>query len=897
MNTPPVNSRTFWEQYFDDQWGVNDGPLQSRHFMLQLLSHLPLPDLQWLFESNLSILDWGCATGEGTGILARLLPNSQVTGLDFAKQAIDQATQRHPQATFLWTPEGEIPYEFDVVLSSNCLEHFEDPLVIATDHVQHSRSLYMILVPYKEHPLHEQHFAQFRDESFPESIDGFSRVAVIPFPVNNEHWPGWQVLAIYGAKTYLQGRRDPDDVPTYMNATAASLNELTSITNDLAGLTVTLRADKQANAALNSSLDAAKSGLESTKSRLEATEAVLDRTKARLAEERDQRELLTTALREERDEQVRHLKGEIASLADQLGRSTQLLIREETRVLRPVVRRAWRSGRAAGRRLPPEWQETVRAYLAPAARRLAPNSAQAMAYQIAHQRRTGSAKPVPVTTSPSHDEVDARYAEAFWRPSRSPSSRLTFMIFPVIDWHFRFQRPQQLAKALGERGHRVLYVSPDFMPSRDDQPFELLESPAENVQLCRLACPPPHPRLYERLLSSAQLDEVAANLLALEAYCAGSPIIRIAQHPFWTPLMRQWDDGVLIYDMMDDHSGFLGNGAWLPQQEGELLAAADLVTVAADMLARKAQDSKTCITIKNAADRDHFSSVRLRAIDDAPVRIGYYGAISHWFDSELVSECAKAHPEWEFELVGSTFQADLQDLGSLPNVLMRGEQPYDAISDYLSGWDVGIIPFKLLPLTLATNPVKVYEYLTAGRPVVATALPELTQSPVSEWVRVASGAAEFTVALEAAVTEARNPELGKQRRYAVRNESWSDRAERLEAGIAPRSPKVSVVVVCYGRLELTKLCVLSLLGMTGYPEWELIAVDNASPDGSAEWLEGMAREWDRVRVVLNTENLGFPAGVNCGVRTASGEYIVVLNNDTQVTPGWLGETRAPPPGR
>ena len=87
---------------------------------------------------------------------------------------------------------------------------------------------------------------------------------------------------------------------------------------------------------------------------------------------------------------------------------------------------------------------------------------------------------------------------------------------------------------------------------------------------------------------------------------------------------------------------------------------------------------------------------------------------------------------------GSTFQADLRDLESLPNVFLRGEQPYHAITNYLSGWDVGTIPFKLLPLTLATNPVKVYEYLTAGRPVVAMMLPELTQAPVSEWVRVAS---------------------------------------------------------------------------------------------------------------------------------------------------------------
>ena len=76
--------------------------------------------------------------------------------------------------------------------------------------------------------------------------------------------------------------------------------------------------------------------------------------------------------------------------------------------------------------------------------------------------------------------------------------------------------------------------------------------------------------------------------------------------------------------------------------------------------------------------------------------------------------------------------------------------------------------------------------------------------------------------------------------------------------------------------------------MTSYPDWELIAVDNASPDGSAQWLEQAGREWDRVRVVLNSENLGFPGGVNSGVRAASGEYIVILNNDTQVSPGWLG---------
>ena len=416
-----MNSRAFWEQYFEDEWGVRDGPSQSRHFMLQLLSHLPLPELHWLLESNASILDWGCATGEGTGILARLLLNSQVTGVDFAQLAIDEASHRHPGATFLWTPEGEIPHDFDVVLSSNCLEHFEDPLAIATDHVRHCRTLYIILVPYKEHPLHEQHFAQFRDESFPDTIGGFSRLEVVPFPVNNDHWPGWQVLALYGAASYLEGRTRPEDLPISLSATRAALGELTLITNDIAGLSTELRANKRATADFSSRLEATESELEATESKLEATESKLETTgrklettvaaleaaEAELSDEQHEREGLATALRksseerDQREERIQQLEGELASVADQLGSSTRLLIREEARVLRPLARRVWRSGRAVGRQLPPAWQDTVRAYLAPVAKGIAPNSAQAMAYQI---RASASRRGFATFTGPAVTE-------------------------------------------------------------------------------------------------------------------------------------------------------------------------------------------------------------------------------------------------------------------------------------------------------------------------------------------------------------------------------------------------------------------------------------------------------------------------------------------------------------
>ena len=164
------------------------------------------------------------------------------------------------------------------------------------------------------------------------------------------------------------------------------------------------------------------------------------------------------------------------------------------------------------------------------------------------------------------------------------------------------------------------------------------------------------------------------------------------------------------------------------------------------------------MVLKNAADFDHFASIEPRESNAHPVRLGYYGAISYWFDAGLVAECAKAHPEWEFELVGSTFQADLSKLAQFDNVTMFGEQDYDQLLDHLRGWDVALIPFKDVPLTRATNPVKAYEYLSAGKPVVATRLPEL--EPFSEWIGLASTAREFVHAVEEAQVLARDAGLG-----------------------------------------------------------------------------------------------------------------------------------------
>lgn len=100
--------------------------------------------------------------------------------------------------------------------------------------------------------------------------------------------------------------------------------------------------------------------------------------------------------------------------------------------------------------------------------------------------------------------------------------------------------------------------------------------------------------------------------------------------------------------------------------------------------------------------------------------------------------------------------------------------------------------------------------------------------------------------------------------------------------------KVSIVILCYNGLEdLTRPCVESIIKYTPRDTYELILVDNGSQDGTANYLNEIAKFHHNVHTVLNKENLGYSAGNNQGMKMAASNYVVLLNNDTLVTYQWL----------
>ena len=469
--------------------------------------------------------------------------------------------------------------------------------------------------------------------------------------------------------------------------------------------------------------------------------------------------------------------------------------------------------------------------------------------------------------------------------TNGPSAYDVF-VFPVIDWEFRHQRPQQIALQFARRGHRVFYFRTTFASNERYEPTA--HEVAPGVFTISLPCTGRPPVIYSETLTPAQLESVLRGIEFLRARLRVGAVVSVVDHPFWTPVCERMTNHRIVYDCMDHHAGFSNNNDNVLGEESRLMKAAHLVIASSARLFELVKtEAKEALLVRNAAEYEHFCTAPAKlAFEKKRPVIGYYGAISEWFDAPLVAHAARAMPECDFVLVGSTFGADLSALDGLPNVRMFGEVPYTELPGYLYGFDVCMIPFQVNELTLATNPVKVYEYLSAGKPVVAVELPELAM--MKQVIHTTRDSEEFVDALRAGPDDTAEDRIEARRAFAREN-TWARRGEVIHGSIDELCPRVSVIVLTHNQIEFTRRCLHSLERFTNYPNWELIVIDNGSTDGTPGFLKEYAATRPYVRLTLNEKNTGFAAGNNLGARQATGEFLVFLNNDTYVTAGWIGD--------
>lgn len=461
-------------------------------------------------------------------------------------------------------------------------------------------------------------------------------------------------------------------------------------------------------------------------------------------------------------------------------------------------------------------------------------------------------------------------------------------LWGVIDWHFRTQRPQHLARALAERGHRVFYISSE-LHDRPNPGFELEPLDADGRLYQAHFNLAGRPVIYGGAPSPHQFSQLAAGLAALERWNGASPGVSIIEHPFWAELARRSAGSRIVYDCLDHQAGFSDNAEVVLREEHALVAGADLVIVTSQWL----QDNLVALNprnslIRNGGDYQFFAQAPDRVFRDPQGRkvLGYYGAIESWLDLDLVRAIGQRFPAHLVLLIGRAFKGASQSVADVPNIMFHDEVPYEELPYWLHGFDVCLLPFKVLPLTLATNPVKVYEYLSAGKPVVAVDLPEMSQ--FGGLVRTAATHDGFLDAVAELLDSPENVDACRLRRDFASQQTWKHRVDEMEAALATiQTPRASVIVVTYGNLDYTRNCLESLERFSHWPDLEVIVVDNASQDGTPQFLRQWRDEGNGRHVILNDRNLGFAAANNQGLAVATGEYLLLLNNDTYVTSGWV----------
>ena len=311
------------------------------------------------------------------------------------------------------------------------------------------------------------------------------------------------------------------------------------------------------------------------------------------------------------------------------------------------------------------------------------------------------------------------------------------------------QRPQYLMAAFAAAGHPVYFVDPREPRARI----------ADGVQIV------------------PTLEEVPGRDALLYVHFA--PV---------RALFARFERAAVIYDILDDLSIYDDDEAGVPPRSRvsahhpQVMAEADIVTVSAPVLAeRHRHERPDLLLVPNGVDVDRFHPTPREPGRDRPV-VGYHGAIAPWFDFDLYEQVASAMPEARFRLVGPV-DPRVRDragrLAGLGNVELLDARRPDEIPAVVAGFDVGTIPFVVDRLTTAVSPLKMYEYLAAEVPVVATPLPACVDTP---GVRIAADPERFVAALREAMAVGSAEASGL--RAVAESASWARRIEPLRARMA-----------------------------------------------------------------------------------------------------------------
>jgi glycosyltransferase involved in cell wall biosynthesis len=380
------------------------------------------------------------------------------------------------------------------------------------------------------------------------------------------------------------------------------------------------------------------------------------------------------------------------------------------------------------------------------------------------------------------------------------SFRSTYSIVCISSQDWATQLPtnrQQIMARAAARGHHVLFIeSGYFLPrvlwSLVRKPswslarrIFALERVAPGISARKALNLVPFGKRHE--LSASINARVTALLVRLLTRRMPQPSVLWIYDPTVTHMIGRAGESLTVYDCVDDYAEQADRTRreFVANADRETGLAANLVFTTTKGLYDRHSSRGRAHLVRNVGDFSHFSGSLAEPIAEelrplnAPI-VGFAGnLIPSKVDFDLLEAAASKRPQWTFVLlgpVGPDARASMDRLIRLSNVHVLGERPYLELPRYIAGFDVAVIPYAENDYTRSCFPLKLYEYLAAGKPVVATGVREL--AGLSPDVVLVEGTDAFLRAIAEAIAQDTQKNRLRRQNLAAQN-TWDHRTSQL----------------------------------------------------------------------------------------------------------------------
>jgi len=375
---------------------------------------------------------------------------------------------------------------------------------------------------------------------------------------------------------------------------------------------------------------------------------------------------------------------------------------------------------------------------------------------------------------------------------------LAFLTLSTTDWDApQFGSRQQVALRLARRGHRVLFVEvPRALHSLVSDPAGTRRAVRRLGRTRRVPDGPlvytPLPILpvyYNPLVNALNQRLLLCYLRRILARLGWRPDVLWTYWPHTAYLVGRLGERTAVYHCIDDFAAVgypLTTRRAIARMEAGQCRRVDLIFARTERLAaaRGALNPNTHL-LTGGVDTAHFDPAHVSTPPASLAalphpRVGLVGTLDDRVDVALLAYCAANLPQATFPLVGPVrhHRVDVRPLTRLPNVHLLPPHPHAEVPAIVAALDVCLIPYHVNPYTEGLSPIKLYEYLAMGKPVVATDLPYLRREAAH--IRIARSADRFLDAVQESLARPPTPEEQARRRAAAEAQSWERQVDKIE---------------------------------------------------------------------------------------------------------------------